>query len=63
MITYHPNNEKSYWSFQGVDAFGRFYVLEAWTKEELVEAVLTSCMASTADYAQHMVDQYDERDR
>ena len=61
MITYHPQTDRPYWSFEGVDVFGRFYLLEADTKEELIEAVLECCMASTAEYAERIVDQYDER--
>lgn len=60
MITHHPHETRPYWSFEGVDIFGRFFILEADTKAELVEAVLDNCMATTHDYAIHWASQLDD---
>ena len=59
MITYHPDEHDAYWSFEGQDVLGRFYILEATTYEDLIDAVIDRCMATTGDYAQQLVALYE----
>ena len=59
MITFHPNENHGYWSFEGVDVFGRFYIVEAETYAELCDVVMDKCMASTYQYTMMWFSQFE----